>query len=351
MLENKLPVLTRLLKHRFLQIVFFGLVLGGAATLLIRVAPSKAQELQPKNVSHLSLLVERGFALPPQSLTRLKSDGVADATTSDNATRFMLAESIELPQQFSKSRGLGVTFTISGDARFENKSAQGLMVVTATENWIIKTPTIRAGPDFGESFIQALIDGQPIIEQLRVATLEVGGIENLKRFFSGPDDPAILVLGDHYAVIDESQMRVTEEAVELNGAEPSVTSGLGKAGKPESIHPNADAENLAAGLCIRTPFGPGKVKWTWSTPWSSGYSVKPESSGSLVRASAPDDSIDAIYRRSWGCGTALKVPNSCTLTWNSNGSWSSCCNAAAAALGHVPQWVNPRNHGFPNCPL
>ena len=347
MLKKRLPGLTNLLKHRFLQIAFFGLVLAGAATMLFRVAPSKAQEPQPKSVGQISLLVEKGFVLPPQSLARQKTD---DFAAVGDSTRLIVIEPIESPQQLGRRRSLDVTFSITGDARFEDKAGQGLLTVTSAEGGVIRTPAIEAAPHFGESFLQALVDGQPVVEKLRVATLEAGGIENLKKYLSGDDDPAILAMGDHYAVIDESRMRVTEETVTVEGTDPAEAI---RVGLPERTDPNASSQNLAAGLCIRTPFGPGKVKWTWDSPaaypWR--YSIKPECCSNLRWASAPADDIDAIYRRSWGCGTALKVPNSCTLTWNSNGSWSSCCNAAAWVAGHRPQWVNPSQHGFPYCPL
>jgi len=243
-------------KNRFLLIDFFGLVLAGTTSILFRAELSQAQEPPPKDVRHISLLVEQGFTLPAPSLARLNSGDVSDATG------LIVAEAVRLPQQRRKSRSLGVTFTISGDARFENISAQGLMAITSTEDQVIKTSTIEAAPYFGESFIQVLIDGQPIVEKLRVATLEVGGIENLKKFLSGDDEPAVLAIGDHYAVVDESKLRVTEETVTIQGAEPSATGQLGKAGLSERIQPNADTQNLAAaGVCFRTPFGSGKVNW------------------------------------------------------------------------------------------
>lgn len=106
----------------------------------------------------------------------------------------------------------------------------------------------------------------------------------------------------------------------------------------------------ADGLCIRSPIGPGWVNWTMSNPASWGYSVKPESSGSLVWARSPGQDLDALYNRAWGCGVALKVADSCTATVGS-GYIECCCNAAAAEFGHICQWVPTASHGFPSCPL
>ena len=103
-----------------------------------------------------------------------------------------------------------------------------------------------------------------------------------------------------------------------------------------------EAEAAALGLCIRVAWGPGKVKWNWSNPQASPYyySYKPESATALKWASAPEDDLDAMYKRSWSACNALKVPDSATITVNSNGTWSKCENAAMAALGHVVKWVN-----------
>lgn len=108
------------------------------------------------------------------------------------------------------------------------------------------------------------------------------------------------------------------------------------------------------GLCLRVAWGPGRVNWGMSNPSGVGFSIKPESSDSLVRASGSGQDCDGIYRNSWGCGTAFKVPDSCTATVTSSGSISCCCNAVAAALGHTCQWVSPGSDdesNWPRCPL
>ena len=62
-----------------------------------------------------------------------------------------------------------------------------------------------------------------------------------------------------------------------------------------------EAEAAVLGLCIRVAWGPGKVKWNWSNPQASPYyySYKPESATALKWASAPEDDLDAMYKRSW----------------------------------------------------
>jgi hypothetical protein len=108
-------------------------------------------------------------------------------------------------------------------------------------------------------------------------------------------------------------------------------------------------------LCLRVPWGPGWVNWEMSSPFSAGFSVKPENSSSVVAAKAPGQELDWMYHKSWGCGRAYKVPDSCTATVSSSGSISCCCNSAMMALGHVCKWINPATEppagSWPNCPL
>ncbi|MFV0462727.1 MAG: hypothetical protein ACK5MP_05970 [Nostocoides sp.] len=120
----------------------------------------------------------------------------------------------------------------------------------------------------------------------------------------------------------------------------------GGAGRLLSRVAEADADLITefsvTGLCIRAAWGPGKVEWKWSNPQAYPYywSYKPESSTSLKWASAPDDAVDAIYKRSWAKCTALKIPDSATVKVYSDAPFSVCQNATMAALGHVVKWVN-----------
>jgi AraC-like DNA-binding protein len=59
------------------------------------------------------------------------------------------------------------------------------------------------------------------------------------------------------------------------------------------------------------------------------------------------DAIDAIYKASWGCHTALKAPDSCTVDWYGNNTYVYCCNAFAwYVLGKRIKWVDPYRHIF-----
>jgi hypothetical protein len=182
----------------------------------------------------------------------------------------------------------------------------------------------------------------------RVVTVPAGGISGIKAYF-GEASPGVIALGQHHAVVDESKLQVDDNSGTARRIDSVGSTGFGKGlsrALPRATPPSTND------ICIRTPLGPGVVNWTIPNPsgpeWL--YSVKPETSTALVRAAAPSQDIDGVYRYYWGCGIALKVPDSCTLTIN-NGSASACCNAAMELLGHTVQWVNPSAIGWVNCPL
>jgi hypothetical protein len=216
-----------------------------------------------------------------------------------------------------------VTFEITeGNARFGNVQA----VTKPASAGTISIPQIIPGPVYDESFIKITVNGERIFEDVRVATLPKDGITQLITGI-GADNPAIIEASSHYAIVNETVLKSSEE--------------------------QSEKKNLRRHCYFRTPRGPGEVDWQFSDPAGNGkFSVKPESSSNLVWAKGwTTQDVDAIYSAYWGCGTALKIPDSCTLTVYSN-SEEGCCNYAMTLLGHVIRWVNTYNIStFPNCPL
>ena len=321
------------LRTLWCAIILIALV-GLTTPLIGQESPSESSQGRAKT-QRISFLIEQGFILPRQALAKLgKPKDAVDSTSN----RFIVNDIIKLPGNVRYESPIELTFSMyEGNARFQ--SSEEVMAITLSTDGIIMSPAIVSGTAYDESFFRVIYRGHTIIDRIRVATLPVGGIGNLgnRILFA---DPSIIALGDHYAVVDESRMtNITDDAITFQS--------------PGNTAEERDAPQTAASLCIRTPFGPGLVKWNFSNPGrtGAGFSVKPESSYNLIWASAPSNAIDAIYNRGWGCGIALKVPDSCTVTWNSSSSWSSCCNATFAALGYVPKWVNPAQHNFPYCPL
>lgn len=354
MFGKRMPVLRSLVKNRFFQVTLFGLILAGGAATLTRVTPSKAQEPNPINGERHSLLVEQGFVIPSQLLASVESAGTANVAASVNSNRLAFTESLNLAGQVKPDAPFDATFTISGGARFD--TPEGLIAITGAEGGVIMTPPIVAGPTFGESFINVLVDGQTVIENLRVATLEPGSVEKLTKLI-GTDDPGLIVLGDHYAVLDENKMRETTQTVTGRVELPSKLGGKTGAVLLNQAESKIDEQVLALGVCVRTPTKPGWVNWhgytSASNPWASeGWAYKPESINWVVYR-ADDlvrDATDGLYRRSWGCGVAYKIPDSCTVDVSKGNGWTYCCNAAAWIAGYRVGFVNPSTFGGPNCP-
>jgi hypothetical protein len=273
----------------------------------------------------ISILIEEGAELPPQLLIRLKGSPRSEGGLSPRA---IISDSAETVGQIETASPSGTIFTISGgNARFRSGGS------------LITTARVEGGAD--ESFIRLLVNGQMAVDYLRIATLPQGGIPKLMRHLAG-NEAAVITWGDRYAVVDEDKL--------VSVAEPSLQISIPIPGNEEDSDSDPNNPANLEGLCIRTPRGPGLVRWQISDPAGKGFSVKPEASSVLVWASAPSNEIDAIYNKFWGCGVALKVPDSCTIDWKSS-SYTACCNALFAAMGYVPTWVNPKQHSFPDCPL
>jgi hypothetical protein len=84
-----------------------------------------------------------------------------------------------------------------------------------------------------------------------------------------------------------------------------------------------------AGVCIRPypPFG-GKVIWKFNP--GQEWRVITENS-KWISASAGEQSVDAIYKNSWGCDV-YKILDHCTATVHSDGKIDCCCNALVSGI-------------------
>jgi hypothetical protein len=178
-----------------------------------------------------------------------------------------------------------------------------------------------------------------------------------------PPNVAFLDTGSHHYVID--LRLVTNDTgidgqVEGDNTEFSILPLM----LPPKLRVRSDSLDSLSGVCIRTPLKPGKVFWDFPRPREDGkYSILPEGSScpdcSLQWAAGSQQDVDGIYRCSWGCGKAFKVPDSCDLhVTNKNFSYWYCCNAAAWAAGKKLKWVNTRGSDpknkekdWPDCPL
>ncbi len=257
----------------------------------------------------------------------------------------MVEEGTLLPEQKLLTPGLPreveVSFEIvSGSARFQE--GDGRVVTHPAQEGSITLPAIKPGAVHDESLVRVTRQGVPLMRELRVSTLPPGGVASLVAHFAS-NRQALVASDTHHIVIDENRLTIGDDGIQTQVKSAFQVPGIER--------PVGDSEVSAAQVCIRAAWGPGQVNWGMSYPPGLGFSVKPESAYNLAWGQAPSQSIDGIYNRSWGCGYAVKVPDSCTANVAYNGAISCCCNATLAALGYVCQWANPGAIGWPNCPL
>lgn len=224
----------------------------------------------------------------------------------------------------------------NGDVRFGDGSTA--TSGSADQKGVVATPAFRAGRAHDRGSIEITSRGRSL-GVLHVQTIPISSWSLVLDVLS-KDPGVVLERTPEYAVVNTALMKASGEAVQQE---------LGSV--PHQVVDAAGAGMRATSTCwYRFPWGPGWVEWTASDPAGWGFSVKPEKTWPLVWGRAPSQDVDGIYNRSWGCYTAIKVPDNCTATSGPEGT-SCCCNAAAAALGHVCEWANPADQGWPLCPL
>jgi hypothetical protein len=150
--------------------------------------------------------------------------------------------------------------------------------------------------------------------------------------------------------VDEMEADDTLEAVDEGAIDPEEVGVLDEIAFDSEL---ASLDREVAGdeeplLCIRGPFGPGKVNWLWSVNGAE-WRSEIENGSQWVGAERGEQSTDGIHRNGWGC-TVLKIPDHCTADVSSNGSISSCCNAAASIRYGKVRWVDYTEIGAPRPP-
>ncbi|MFA5854020.1 MAG: hypothetical protein WC866_02940 [Patescibacteria group bacterium] len=102
--------------------------------------------------------------------------------------------------------------------------------------------------------------------------------------------------------------------------------------------------------CGNGTSGPGIADFWSGSPGSGGqgFSFMPEWTNTLFWALNGELTADGIYRSSWGCGTALKIPNNCSVYVKQDASLQNCCGFP----WFQPSWINTYSDSyFPDCPL
>jgi hypothetical protein len=253
----------------------------------------------------------------------------------------------------------------TGQARFSAPFRKTLTEARISDGRLLLPRLVPGERPFDESTLSVRSRGKKLVENIRVAIVHQGWVGQLATTPS-IKDTALLFKEESYAIVDEGLVdwsRWQEDYL----VHPLVAPGTHNH-SPQQLEPFVDYfdpsqtdPDWCPGACIRIPFGPGRVTWETGSPKNFGWSVLLEGfngqnpSAYLVWGKAPSQAIDAMYNVYWGCGTALKVPDSCTAKASDpNLGVECCCNHAAAYFGHVCRFVNPGQGGeynWPPCPL
>lgn len=260
------------------------------------------------------------------------------------------------------------TFNISikyGDAYFVGGGSTYSVTLTAP-GWLVQPAIIPGALDDESYVVFNAINGATIESAADTRVVLSVNASHITDAYSWipTTDPSYLN-SDTYYYVNDLRLVTDTRGVVLTGGESNTLA----VGKEKNIHgrksgttaiANVGGINSPNELCIRAFTGPGKVFWDFTnkTPRSAGFSVKPESSVLLVWGAAPSQDVDGIYKVSWGCCKAFKIPDSCDVHYTSSGgSWQGCCNAAALKIAKKkPAWVDPCKNDKPekdwvDCPL
>ncbi len=237
----------------------------------------------------------------------------------------------------------------------------------------VEVPPIHVGSDTRESTLAITLDGVPLGSNLRVKAMPKDGFETIWLAMQSAK-PAIvkLDLEARYGIFDpmkfnwdalpadaemlERRKQEEEQQKELE-AQPEEIDGGGSVERcPELVWMRPrPTDEFPINDCMLNLRPYAKIEFTnVPDPRRSGYSVKLESvdDGSLVWAQGLFMiGIDGLYRTSWGCGVALKVPNNAILTID--GLMPSCCRGpfALAADAHCA-WISTlAEANWADCPL
>jgi hypothetical protein len=233
-----------------------------------------------------------------------------------------------------------ILFEFIGSARFIEPVPRTLIERTAQSGQVV-TPPFDPGRIHDESVLWISSQDGLVASPISVVVLPKGWVSRLVDIPLIADE-ALLFHSETVAVADQSLVQWERwEEFSPDHGDRNAHGKLSFQLQPEKFDPLPGDDEWCPGGCIRVPWGPGLAIWTISPPSAFGWSVKPEDSLALVPGSPPSQPIDAIYNSSWGCGVAIKVPDSCTATIGPSPVVECCCNHLAAQFGHYFQWKDP----------
>lgn len=281
------------------------------------------------------------------------------------STELPLGDFDELPRadlRFIVSRGQG-GFVASGGPGVE-RDRQAMI-----RGGELVIPSLAAGGLLAETHVE-LRSGETVVEKLRFVTLPVDLFDllrgQLERGSSG-----VLYMDRSTIVVDEDRWVVDPPPLDYPAGyiveAPSVegyalrSSVAGNAVEwTDSVEPLDDYgggggdggrnwDRCPSSICWSNPLPPGVVEWRTPDPRADGFSVKLESYSNVLHCpQLPKQGVDGVYKNSWGCNKALKIPDNCQA--NLYSSHGSCCCGSLTPLGYVCTWIDPRQFpDWPNC--
>lgn len=222
-----------------------------------------------------------------------------------------------------------VELELVGGAEFEGGETRVARVLEGGS--ALELPPVRL-VEAPMAALRVRVDGRVAMEDISIVGVPEGSLDELAAW---RDAGGSMSFGAHDALLDAAAFeQALGECEDVVGA----AVGDGELGRAEQ------ALSFPR-LCIRTPFGPGKVKWENN----SGFQVLPEGGGGRrpLSSASPNGStqnVDALWHRNFGC-SFLKVPDHCTVTVDGPGDIDCCCNAATSIVAGRCRFTGPAEVG------
>lgn len=222
--------------------------------------------------------------------------------------------------QFVVSRGPG-RFVVTAQKRQRASIHAGTFIV----------PSVQPGGIGEETFVELRPQDRVLLDHLRFVTVPANVFEVLRTEVE-VGESGVYHRSDTMIVVDENAWMLSPPeidypegfVVEVPARDGFVLRSragrsvqIAEPGDPLIDYPgggdeDGEPDRCPNYSCYANPFPPGVVNWKMPDPVASGFSIKPEYvSNALACPSPPRNGVDGVYRVSWGCGNALKIPDNC----------------------------------------
>ena len=255
----------------------------------------------------------------------------------------------------------GVTLTTIGDVSLPEPVTRFGRSGQKRRNY--QLPKIAMVSRIGRGFIAIKrADG---VAEADIEVLSVGQAY-IKAIANRPDiyENALRASGPGYLVLDPTMIK--EPTTGNDGTAAPLSSAVASSSSDTGVSMEIDDNGnvwYPRSLCFRTfapftRFGSGIVSWEISRPRNF-HTLKDENTSSSLASSlrcprptgpSTDYYVDGVYSVLWtNPFRALKVPDHCTVTRRTSGSFV-CCNSVMAAFYGTATFVNPRSPSLPDWP-